>query len=55
LKSRATRAALAGKGFDFDYFTNIRQSKNGHTYYFLYDQGYMPLENDAFLLVRKET
>ena len=54
-KSRASRAALAEKGFDFSYFTNIRHTRKGHTYYFLYDQGYMPLENDAYLLVRKQT
>jgi hypothetical protein len=45
---------LAGKGFDFEYFTNIRQTRNGHTYYFLYDQGYMQLDNDFYILVRKE-
>lgn len=53
-KTKTSRSKLAGKGFDFEYFTNIRQTKNGNTYYFLYDQGYMQLENDFYILVRKE-
>jgi predicted nucleic acid-binding Zn ribbon protein len=53
-KSKATRDKMLNKGFDFDYFTNILQTKTGNTYYFLYDQGYRALENDFFMLVKKE-
>ncbi|PAM95844.1 hypothetical protein B4N84_04670 [Flavobacterium sp. IR1] len=53
-KSKATRDKMLNKGFDFDYFTNILQTKTGNTYYFLYDQGYRTLENDFFMLVKKE-
>ncbi len=53
-KTKITRTKMTRKGFDFDYFTNIRQTKTGNIYYFLYDQGYMPLENDFYILVKKE-
>lgn len=53
-KSKTTRAKLLSKGFDFDFFTNILNTKSGNTYHFLYDQGYLPLENDIFMLVKKD-
>lgn len=53
-KSKTTRTKLLGKGFDFDFFTNILKTKAGNTYYFLYDQGYMLLENDLYILVKKD-
>lgn len=53
-KSKATRAKLLSKGFDFEFFTNILNTKTGNSYYFLYDQGYMALENDYFMLVKKD-
>ncbi len=53
-KSKTTRTKLLSKGFDFEFFTNILNTKSGNTYYFLYDQGYLPLENDIFMLVKKD-
>jgi predicted nucleic acid-binding Zn ribbon protein len=53
-KSKATRDKMINKGFDFDFFTNILQTKTGNTYYFLYDQGYSSLDNDYYMLVKKE-
>jgi predicted nucleic acid-binding Zn ribbon protein len=52
-KSKTTRTRLMAKGFDFDFFTNIQETKTGKSYHFIYDQGYMPLKNDAFMLVKK--
>lgn len=53
-KSKTTRTKLLSKGFDFEFFTNILNTKSGNTYHFLYDQGYLPLENDIFMLVKKD-
>lgn len=53
-KTKTTRSKMQSKGFDFAYFTNILHTKTGNTYYFLYDQGYLPLENDGFMLVKKD-
>lgn len=54
-KSKTTRNKLQSKGFDFNFFTNILQTKTGNTYYFVYDQGYMLLENDYYVLVKKDS
>lgn len=53
-KSKTTRAKLLSKGFDFEFITNILNTKSGNTYYFLYDQGYMLLDNDFYMLVKKD-
>ena len=52
-KSKTSRAKLSSKGFDFEFFTNILNTKTRNTYYYVYDQGFMYLENDYVLLVRK--
>lgn len=54
VKSKTSRSKLLNKGFDFEYFTSILNTKTGNTYYFVYDQGYMALESDFFILVKKD-
>lgn len=54
-KTKTTRTKLLAKGFDFEFFTSIYTTKTGNIYYFLYDQGYMAVENDWFVLVRKDS
>ena len=53
-KSKTTRAKLLSNGFDFEFFTNILETKTGNTYFFVYDQGYRALEDDFYMLVKKE-
>jgi predicted nucleic acid-binding Zn ribbon protein len=53
-KTKTTKAKLLAKGFDFEFFTNMLHTKTGNTYYFLYDQGYLPLENDWLMLVKRD-
>lgn len=53
-KSKVTKAKLQSKGFDFEFFTNILNTKTGNCYYFLYDQGYLVLENEIYMLVKKD-
>ncbi|MGS2738444.1 hypothetical protein [Sinomicrobium sp. M5D2P17] len=52
-KTKTTKMRLMEKGFDFEYFTNVYTTRNGTIYYFLYDLGYLPLENDFYMVVRK--
>ncbi|MCX2680948.1 hypothetical protein OOZ15_13425 [Galbibacter sp. EGI 63066] len=52
-KTKTTKTRLLNKGFDFEYITNTYTTKKGTTYYFLYDIGYLPLDNDYYMLVRK--
>ncbi len=53
-KSKTTRTKLMSKGFDFEFFTSIYNTKTGNTYFFLYDQGYRVLEDEYYLLVKKD-
>lgn len=54
-KTKATRSKLLQMGFEFEYFTSIYTTKNGTTYFFVYDQGYMLIENDWFILVKRNS
>lgn len=45
---------LAEEGFNFHYFTNIYTTQKGSQYYFCYDQGYLRIENDQYMLVHKQ-
>jgi hypothetical protein len=52
-KNKTTRTKLLSKGFDFEFITSVLHTKTGNTYYFIYDFGYMQLENDYYMLVKK--
>lgn len=52
-QTTTSRHQLLHKGFDFDYFTSIKKTKKGNTYYFLYDQGYLFLRDGECKLVKK--
>ncbi|NJO24649.1 MAG: hypothetical protein HC867_00990 [Bacteroidia bacterium] len=52
--AKATHDKLVQKGFLFKYHTHTYANKKGQTYFFCYDYGYLPLENDWFLVVRRK-
>lgn len=52
-KTKVLRSKLLQQGFSFELFTSIYTTKNGGTYFFVYDQGYMSLDNDWFILVKR--
>lgn len=54
-KAKIHKDKLLGEGFKFSYFTNIYKTKTGNTYFFVYDQGYLPLENGFYTLVRRQS
>ncbi len=53
-KTKVTRTKLFDRGFDFNFFTSIYKTKTGNVYFYLYDQGYLSLENDYYLLIKRE-
>ena len=53
-KTKVSRNKLIEKGFDFNYITTVYTTKAGKVYYFVYDQGYLPLEDDYYALVKRE-
>lgn len=54
-KTKTSRSKLLQMGFEFEYFTSIYTTKTGTTYFFVYDQGYMLIENDWFILVKRNS
>jgi len=45
---------LVNKGFNFNYFTHLYTTQKGAAYRFVYEYGYLPLENDFYMLVVRE-
>lgn len=50
---KAPRQSLARHGFDFAFHTHQYTNKKGQTYNFCYEYGYLPLEGDWVLVVRR--
>lgn len=52
-KTKTTKDALLRLGFNFNYFTSIYKTKTGKVYFFIYDQGYLELENGYYAVVKR--
>jgi len=50
---KTTRQKLLDAGFHFKYLTHQYQNQKGQTYFFVYEYGYLPLENDWLLVVKR--
>ncbi|MBA9079765.1 MULTISPECIES: hypothetical protein [Rufibacter] len=50
-KTTLRRQVLELNGFDFGYFTHLYRTKQGNTYYFCYDYGYLLLPEEKMLIV----
>lgn len=50
--AKTTKEKLLQNGFRFKYATHHYTNKKGSTYCFCYDYGYLPLENDGYLIVK---
>lgn len=53
-KTKTTRTKLINQNFDFNTFTSIYTTKTGNVYYYVYNQGYLKLDNDYYLLIKRE-
>lgn len=51
---KVNREKLLSSGFSFKYITHIFKNKEGKTYSWCYEYGYLPLENDWFLIVKRK-
>lgn len=45
---------LLQQGFQFKYGTHTYTNKKGNVYFFCYEYGYLPLESDWFLVVKRK-
>jgi hypothetical protein len=53
-KNKVSRDELNQRGFNFKYFTSTLMTKSGVQYFYCYEQGYLPLEQDQCLLIVKK-
>ncbi len=53
-KNTVDGITLAEEGFNFHYYTNVYKTQKGAAYYFCYDQGYLKMDNDQYMLVQKQ-
>lgn len=53
-KIKVSASRLKEKGFDFRYHTTTYKTKDGVVYYYCYEQGYLPIEKNYFLLVLRQ-
>ncbi len=51
-KTKTPKNYLFEKGFDFNVMTGSRKNPKGAVYHFVYDYGYLELENDFYLIVK---
>jgi|SRR5690554_2905961 len=45
---------MAEEGFNFHYYTNIYTTQKGSQYIFCYDQGYLKMDDNQYMLVHKQ-
>lgn len=50
-KTTVSEKKLTDAGFNFNYFTSIYKTKTGNTYHFCYEQGYLALDKNYYMLV----
>lgn len=52
--AKATKDKLVQQGFQFKYLTHTYTNKKGNIYFFCYEYGYLPLEHDWYLIVKRK-
>jgi hypothetical protein len=52
--AKASKEKLLRLGFQFKYVTHFYTTKTGKTYFYCYDYGYLPLDNDWYLVVKNK-
>lgn len=53
-KAKVKRDDLFELGFNFNYYTNRYITKSGNDYHFVYDYGYLELDNNMVALVHRQ-
>ncbi|TAD82828.1 MAG: DUF2116 family Zn-ribbon domain-containing protein [Bacteroidetes bacterium] len=51
---KCARQKLLDQGFSFQYFTHQYTNKKGNVYLFCYEYGYLPIEGDWLLVVKRQ-
>lgn len=51
--AKTNRDKLIEKGFQFKYHTHLYNTRSDKTYFYCYEYGYLPLENNWYLIVKR--
>ena len=51
---KTSREKLIEQGFHFRYLTHTYTNKKGSTYFYCFEYGYLPLEHDRVLIVKRK-
>lgn len=54
-KTKVKKETLMKHGFSFEFYTSQYITKTGSIYNYVYNQGYLALDNDWYLLVKKDS
>jgi hypothetical protein len=52
--AKTTKDKLLQQGFNFKHLTHSYTNKKGNVYFFCYEYGYLPLDNDWYLVVKRK-
>ena len=52
--TKQPKTKLINKGFQFNYHTHQYANKKGNIYYFCYEYGFLPLEGEWYLIVKRK-
>ena len=52
--TKTKKEKLIHEGFSFKYITHTYTTKKGSTYFYCYDFGYLPLDSDWYLIVKRK-
>ena len=53
--TKTTKERLLAKGFQFKYHTHTYDNKKGGIYFYCFEYGYLPLDNEWFLVVKTKS
>lgn len=53
-KTTVARSKMIARGFDFEHVTTVYTTKKGSVYRFVYDLGYLELDNEVIMIVRRD-
>lgn len=46
--------SFTNAGFNYNYYTSSFSTKNGHTYYFCYEYGYLKIGTEKIMIVKRD-
>ena len=52
--TKTQKEKLIHEGFSFKYITHTYTTKKGSTYFYCYDFGYLPLDSNWYLIVKRK-